>query len=111
MSGKTGISWADVVWNPTVGCSRVSDGCTNCYAFTSHNRRYRANVRAAAAVMELPRRPAGAAYRQGRRVGADRQLIEKYQRERLAASEDEQPLTIAQWNRRAPSLGTTTPPP
>jgi protein gp37 len=28
----TGISWTDETWNPTVGCSRVSPGCVNCYA-------------------------------------------------------------------------------
>ena len=26
------IEWCDVTWNPVVGCSRVSDGCDNCYA-------------------------------------------------------------------------------
>lgn len=29
---KTGIEWTDFTWNPTRGCSRVSDGCRNCYA-------------------------------------------------------------------------------
>jgi protein gp37 len=29
---STKISWTDVTWNPTVGCSRVSDGCRYCYA-------------------------------------------------------------------------------
>ena len=29
---STEIEWTDETWNPTVGCSRVSDGCTNCYA-------------------------------------------------------------------------------
>lgn len=28
----TNISWADKTWNPTVGCSRESAGCENCYA-------------------------------------------------------------------------------
>lgn len=31
---QTGISWTDVTWNPTHGCSRVSDGCKHCYAET-----------------------------------------------------------------------------
>lgn len=30
--GKTKIEWAEEVWNPTRGCSRVSAGCTRCYA-------------------------------------------------------------------------------
>jgi protein gp37 len=29
---KTGISWTDSTWNPIRGCSRVSEGCRNCYA-------------------------------------------------------------------------------
>lgn len=32
MGDKTGISWTDTTWNPLVGCSRVSEGCRNCYA-------------------------------------------------------------------------------
>lgn len=28
----TAIQWTDRVWNPVIGCSRVSAGCTNCYA-------------------------------------------------------------------------------
>lgn len=32
MGAKTGITWANSTWNPTVGCSIVSPGCTNCYA-------------------------------------------------------------------------------
>lgn len=28
----TAIEWCDEVWNPTVGCSRVSPGCDRCYA-------------------------------------------------------------------------------
>lgn len=26
------IEWTDMVWNPTSGCSKVSEGCRNCYA-------------------------------------------------------------------------------
>ncbi len=32
MSGETSISWTDATWNPVRGCSRVSEGCRNCYA-------------------------------------------------------------------------------
>ncbi len=32
MSGKTKIEWADKVWNPVVGCCKVSEGCRHCYA-------------------------------------------------------------------------------
>ena len=26
------IEWTDATWNPVVGCTRVSEGCRNCYA-------------------------------------------------------------------------------
>lgn len=32
MADHTGIEWTDATWNPVVGCSLVSPGCTNCYA-------------------------------------------------------------------------------
>ncbi len=32
MGDKTGIAWTDATWNPLVGCTRVSEGCRNCYA-------------------------------------------------------------------------------
>lgn len=32
MSDKTNIEWTDSTWNPIRGCSRVSEGCRNCYA-------------------------------------------------------------------------------
>lgn len=32
MGRETGISWTDSTWNPIRGCSRVSEGCRNCYA-------------------------------------------------------------------------------
>lgn len=28
----TGIEWTDRTWNPVRGCTRVSEGCRNCYA-------------------------------------------------------------------------------
>ncbi|MDE7174844.1 MAG: phage Gp37/Gp68 family protein [Helicobacter sp.] len=28
----TKIEWTQAVWNPTIGCDKVSDGCKNCYA-------------------------------------------------------------------------------
>ena len=36
--GKTGIAWTDYSWNPTTGCSRVSEECVNCYAATASNK-------------------------------------------------------------------------
>jgi len=32
------IGWTDRVWNPVVGCSRVSPGCERCYAETFSHR-------------------------------------------------------------------------
>src|SRR5579885_1145834 len=29
---KTSIEWTNATWNPIRGCSRVSEGCRNCYA-------------------------------------------------------------------------------
>lgn len=32
MGVKSNIEWTDATWNPLRGCSRVSQGCVNCYA-------------------------------------------------------------------------------
>ena len=34
----TNIQWTEQTWNPTTGCDRLSDGCTNCYALTMAKR-------------------------------------------------------------------------
>jgi protein gp37 len=39
---KTNISWATDVWNPVVGCTKVSPGCRFCYAQTIHDNRHNA---------------------------------------------------------------------
>lgn len=50
MAGKTTIEWTHMpgyegdVWNPTTGCTRVSAGCDNCYAFALHDKRYKVNL-------------------------------------------------------------------
>jgi protein gp37 len=41
---STAIEWTDETWNPVVGCSRVSAGCRNCYAFQLHDMRHRAKL-------------------------------------------------------------------
>ena len=38
MSTNTGIEWTQATWNPIRGCSRVSEGCRNCYAEKVANR-------------------------------------------------------------------------
>lgn len=32
MSDRSKIEWTDSTWNPMRGCSRISEGCRNCYA-------------------------------------------------------------------------------
>ena len=32
MGDGTGINWTNATWNPVLGCSRISEGCRNCYA-------------------------------------------------------------------------------
>lgn len=41
MGDKTGIEWTDATWNPLVGCSIVSPGCTHCYAMGESARQIR----------------------------------------------------------------------
>lgn len=38
----TAIEWTDTVWNPVTGCTKVSEGCRNCYAFALHDMRHKA---------------------------------------------------------------------
>src|SRR5690348_14828200 len=33
MADETGISWTEATWNPWMGCTKVSEGCDNCYMF------------------------------------------------------------------------------
>jgi len=35
---STKIEWTDKTWNPIIGCSKISDGCKNCYAEKFANR-------------------------------------------------------------------------
>lgn len=32
MGDRTAIEWTEATWNPVTGCSKVSPGCTHCYA-------------------------------------------------------------------------------
>lgn len=36
--GNTSIEWTDATWNPTRGCSIISEGCRNCYAMKQAHR-------------------------------------------------------------------------
>lgn len=38
MSENSSIEWTEATWNPVVGCSIISPGCTNCYAMRMARR-------------------------------------------------------------------------
>jgi protein gp37 len=38
MSTQSRIEWTEMTWNPTVGCTKISAGCKNCYAETMAKR-------------------------------------------------------------------------
>ncbi len=38
MGDRSKIEWTEATWNPVVGCSVVSPGCTNCYAMKQAGR-------------------------------------------------------------------------
>lgn len=38
MAGNSHIEWTEATWNPVTGCTKVSDGCKNCYALTMAKR-------------------------------------------------------------------------
>src|SRR5579859_6135305 len=38
MADNSSIEWTEATWNPIVGCTIVSPGCTNCYAMRMAER-------------------------------------------------------------------------
>mgnify|MGYP001309321767 CR=1 FL=1 len=32
MAARSSIEWTDATWNPVTGCTKISQGCKNCYA-------------------------------------------------------------------------------
>lgn len=38
MAKDSAIEWTDATWNPFMGCTKVSAGCTNCYMFRDQKR-------------------------------------------------------------------------
>lgn len=40
MGDKSKIEWTDATWNPVTGCTKVSQGCKNCYAERVFPRAY-----------------------------------------------------------------------
>jgi protein gp37 len=35
---RSKIEWTETTWNPVTGCTRISSGCTNCYAYRMAKR-------------------------------------------------------------------------
>lgn len=38
MAVNSKIEWTESTWNPITGCTKISEGCENCYAFTLAHR-------------------------------------------------------------------------
>lgn len=38
MADKSNIEWTEATWNPVTGCTKISQGCKNCYAERLANR-------------------------------------------------------------------------
>lgn len=38
MANGSAIEWTEATWNPTTGCTKISQGCKNCYAATLSKR-------------------------------------------------------------------------
>ena len=55
MSDKTGIEWTESTWNPVTGCTKVSQGCKNCYAERDWKNEHKADNRIGN--LELKTRP------------------------------------------------------
>src|SRR5579871_5684157 len=102
MAKGTGIEWTDATWNPIRGCTRVSEGCRNCYAESvaarfsgpglpyeglakldaSGNRRWTGEVRLVPGAIDQPLR-----WRKPRRIFANSMsdlFHEKMRREEIA---------------------------
>ena len=62
MAGRSKIEWTQMTWNPVTGCSKVSQGCKNCYAERFAKRLQEMGVRR---------------YRNGFRLTLHEDLIEK----------------------------------
>lgn len=38
MGKNSAIEWTDATWNPWMGCTKISEGCKNCYMFRDQKR-------------------------------------------------------------------------
>lgn len=69
----TSIEWTDATWNPIVGCSIVSPGCTNCYAMRMAARLEAMGVQKYAGLT----RKTGGRFKWNGRVRVDRRSLEE----------------------------------
>jgi len=53
MGDNTSIEWTDATWNPIVGCSVISPGCTNCYAMRLAGTRMKSHPTRAGLTREI----------------------------------------------------------
>src|SRR5574341_1747812 len=65
MATRSNIEWTEMTWNPVTGCTKISQGCKNCYAERMAKRlkamgsdRYRAGFRVMLHpdLLDVPRR-------------------------------------------------------
>lgn len=57
---QSNIEWTDRVWNPLLGCTKVSEGCRHCYAMREAWRwQHSSNAKVAAAYAGLARQVNG----------------------------------------------------
>ncbi len=45
LSNGSSIEWTESTWNPSTGCTKISEGCKNCYAERLSQRLYRMRVK------------------------------------------------------------------
>lgn len=76
MSTNTGIEWTDATWNPIRGCSRVSEGCRNCYAERQAARQIHGTYEGLVRIHPTPACPPDSARREPRWTGEVR-FVEK----------------------------------
>jgi len=51
---STGIEWTDETWNPMTGCTKITAGCDNCYAYTLAHTKTRDNYLRRLPVKDTP---------------------------------------------------------
>jgi protein gp37 len=68
MTTQSRIEWTEQTWNPTVGCTKISPGCKNCYAETMARRLHAMGMRGYENGFRLTLMPERLSYRSWGRV-------------------------------------------